>query len=226
MVTDFFGDFFNVGSSLTPDPGIQATVVDPVAASVQALATNVIAQSEVALDERRSAIRSRETNAGNLIADSQLDAAERLASSFGVNLDGDPLVSLANGGGIRTDAVVPAGDYTELQTFNSLPFGNFVAVVEDVGVDTLKLLLENAVSRTSLDPDTGRGGRDRRRHRPLRPGGRAVVHLRHRRRPADLRRRRQRSVRGRPRAGPLPRRRHAAHRRRHHPARRLHRRRG
>ena len=155
VVTDFFGSVFNVDGSLTPDAGIQSSVVDPVAASVDALATNVIAQSEVSLDERRSAIRSRETGAGNLIADSQLDAAERLATSFGANLDGNPLVSLANSGGIRTDAVIPAGDYTELQTFNSLPFGNFVGVVEDVDLGTLKLLLENAVSRTSLDPDTG-----------------------------------------------------------------------
>ncbi len=60
-------------------------------------------------------------------------------------------MSLANSGGIRSDAVIPAGDYTELQSFESLPFGKFVAVVEDVDAANLKLLLENAVSAITLD---------------------------------------------------------------------------
>lgn len=146
------GQVFAVDASIEPDATVQAAAVDPVAAGVAALAANVIGTSEIELDVRRDAVRSRQTDAGSLIADSQLDAAERLAEDFGVTLD-DPLVSLANGGGIRTDAVVPAGDITELDTFDALPFGNFVTIVEDVQAADLKLLLENAVSRIELDAD-------------------------------------------------------------------------
>lgn len=40
----------------------------------------------------------------------------------------------------------PAGNITELTTFNILPFANFLSIVEGVDPQTLKNLLENAVS--------------------------------------------------------------------------------
>jgi 5'-nucleotidase len=70
--------------AVEPDPDVQSMVVDPVAQAVADLAANVIATSEVALDGRRSEVRSRETNEGNLIADALRWQAEQLGGSFGV----------------------------------------------------------------------------------------------------------------------------------------------
>ncbi|MEO0755696.1 MAG: 5'-nucleotidase C-terminal domain-containing protein [Cyanobacteria bacterium J06648_16] len=130
------------------DSATQAAVVDPVDAAVESLASNVIAQSEVGLDAIRNNIRSQETNEGNLIADALLFTANGLAGEFGL---GDVDVALANGGGIRNDNVIPAGDITELDTFNILPFSNFVSVIEDLSLEVFKNVLENAYSRTTLD---------------------------------------------------------------------------
>ena len=43
-----------------------------------------------------------------------------------------PDVALQNGGGIRSDSIIPAGDISELDTFDMLPFSNFVTVLEEV----------------------------------------------------------------------------------------------
>ncbi|NRA57910.1 MAG: bifunctional metallophosphatase/5'-nucleotidase [Phycisphaerales bacterium] len=126
------------------DSTIRSLVVDPVQAAVDALAANVIGTSEVDLDGRRSSVRNIETNLGNLIADSFLATATELAPTFGTPV---PDVALANGGGIRNDSIIPAGDITELDTFDILPFTNFVTVVEAIPATQFKEILENAVSR-------------------------------------------------------------------------------
>lgn len=130
------------------DEFLQETVVEPVLSGLEALSNNVIATSEVILDAERNDIRARETNQGNLIADAFLWQANQLAADFGApNVD----VAVANGGGIRNDNEIPAGDITELDTFDMLPFLNFITVVEDITPDQFKLIMENAVSRIILD---------------------------------------------------------------------------
>ena len=129
--------------AVKPNRRIQRQVVEPVAESVEDLANNVIAQTAVELNGRTIDVRTKETNAGNLIADSQLWQATKLASEFGVP---EPDISLQNGGGIRNDLVIPPGDITELDTFTWLPFSNFVTVVEDVERATLKDILEHVVT--------------------------------------------------------------------------------
>lgn len=141
----------------TPDPMVQAQAVDPVLASERALAQNVLGVSEVALDGRRGGVtqegqllpgvRTGETNLGNLIADSLLWTGQQEADNFGIQA---PSIGLHNGGGIRNDAVLPPGDFTERDSFNTAPFGNFVSVVPAVGGSQLKELLENAVSRVEF----------------------------------------------------------------------------
>ncbi len=130
--------------AVTPDPEIQARVVDPVAAAVAELSARVIGTSEVPLDGRRTMIRSRETNEGDLVADSLLWQARQLAADFGAPT---PDVAFQNGGGVRNDSVIPPGPITELDTFNMLPFPNFVTIIQDVTPEDFKALLENAVSR-------------------------------------------------------------------------------
>lgn len=140
------------------DPAVKAAVTDPVAASVASLAANVIAQSAVALDGRTSVIRTQETNEGNLCADSLLWQAQQLAVQEGLPL---PVMSFQNGGGIRNNSILNAGNFTELNTFQILPFSNFVAIVPNVPMATIKALLENAVSRVSPSPGFPSSGNGR-----------------------------------------------------------------
>lgn len=138
------------------DGSINRTIVAPVEAFVADLAADVIGTSQVDLDGTRDSVRSTESNQGNLIADSQLWQAQELAAEFDVD---PPQVALQNGGGIRNDAVIPAGPVTELDTFDMVPFPNFVTVVPDVPRSQFKEILENAVSRAVDGDEPGGTGR-------------------------------------------------------------------
>jgi 2',3'-cyclic-nucleotide 2'-phosphodiesterase (5'-nucleotidase family) len=133
--------------AVPPDPVVEEQVTEPVAESIAELGSNVIGTSEVDLNGLRSDVRTRETNEGNLIADSLLDQATSLAPAFGVPA---PHVALQNGGGIRNDSVIPAGPISELDTFDMLPFANFLSVVPDIPRAQFKEILENAVSRVEF----------------------------------------------------------------------------
>jgi len=126
------------------DATLLADVEAPIADYLDDLATNVIATSDVALDGRRSTVRTMESNLGNLAADSLLWQATQLAGGFGVST---PDVALQNGGGMRNDAVIPPGNFTELDTFDVLPFPNFVTVIPDIPRSQFKEIMENAVSQ-------------------------------------------------------------------------------
>ncbi len=125
------------------DATLLADVETPVSDYLEDLATNVIGTTEVALDGQRSSVRTIESNLGNLAADSLLWQATELAASFGVAA---PDVALQNGGGMRNDAIIPIGDITELDTFDVLPFPNFVTVIPDIPRSQFKEIMENAVS--------------------------------------------------------------------------------
>ncbi len=130
--------------AVRPNPQIQSLVTDPVQSSVAGLAANIIAQSEVALEGRRSpGIRTMETNLGNLTADSLLWQARQLASGAGL---GAPDVALQNGGGIRNNNLIPAGPISVLTTFDILPFSNFVTQLDGIPASQFKEIMENAVS--------------------------------------------------------------------------------
>lgn len=133
--------------AVEPDPEVQALVVDPIVAELADMANNVIAQSEVALDGTRVNVRGQETNEGNLIADSLLWQATQLAASFGAPT---PDVALQNGGGIRNDSIIGPGNITELDTFDMVPFANFVSIVHEIPREQFKEILENAVSRVEF----------------------------------------------------------------------------
>ena len=141
-VTNVEGSSIGVGLDVEPDAGVQAAVVEPVAAALENLTSTVIGTSEVALDGQRSSVRTMSTNEGSLLADGILSSAQRLAPGFTELV---PAIAITNGGGIRNDAVIPAGDITLADTFDIAPFSNFV-VVGEVPRETLKLLLENSVS--------------------------------------------------------------------------------
>jgi len=145
--------------AVVPDATMQSLVVDPVEAAVAELNATVIGTSEVALDGLRNSVRAVESNEGNLIADSLRWQAEQAAGGFGVPV---PEVALQNGGGIRNNTIIPAGPITELDTFDMVPFLNFVSVVPAIPRDQFKEILENAVACTqsadfTTNPNCGNG---------------------------------------------------------------------
>ena len=112
-----------------------------------------VAISQVDLEGRRSEVRSRETNQGNLMADALRWQAGRMVVDYGVS---SADVAIQNGGGIRNDAVLTAGEMGELDTFDMAPFPNLVTVLENIYREQFKEVLENAVSR-AVDGDTEGG---------------------------------------------------------------------
>ena len=130
--------------AVEPHPAVQEQVVTPVADFIEALAETAVGTTEVPLDGQRRAVRSQETNQGNLIADALLWQANAMAARFGAAA---ARVAILNGGGIRNDNVIPAGTLYELDVFAMAPFANFIAIVPDIPVAQFKEMLENAVSR-------------------------------------------------------------------------------
>jgi len=137
----------NNPDAVQPNEFLQEYVVHPVSEGLDALASNVIATSEVPLQGTSNIVRSRETNTGNMVTDAYLWQAEQLAAQFGAPI---PTIAIANGGGIR-NGEIPAGNISELNTFDILSFLNFLTVVENITPGQLKLILENAVSKIVLD---------------------------------------------------------------------------
>ena len=137
------GRSVGVGFDVTPDSAVQSSVIEPLAEAVAEVDADVIGQSEVDLDGRRAMVRTGSTNQGNLHADALRAAATNLAEDFGTPV---PDAAIQNGGGIRNDAVIPAGEITTGDTWDIAPFGNF-AVVGEVPRETFHVLLERAVDR-------------------------------------------------------------------------------
>lgn len=125
--------------AVAPDPAVQSQVVDPVVLYTSAFAQHVLATSDVPLDGRKSAVRTRETNEGNLMADALRWQASQLLPTA-------PETAMQNSGGIRNDSVIPIGNITELTTYQIAAFSNFLAVVPNVTPTMFKALLENEVA--------------------------------------------------------------------------------
>ena len=166
--------------AVQPDATVNAQVVQPVQAYVAELATTVVATSEVPLNGVRNEVRSRETNLGDLVADSLLAAGQREAAAAGVAA---PVVALQNGGGIRNASTLPVGPISELDTYTVLPFSNFVAVAPAMPVDMFIAGVEHglsgAVTGGVLQPD-GRFAQAagyRVTYDPAQPAGSRVIDL-------------------------------------------------
>ncbi|MBL6827311.1 MAG: choice-of-anchor I family protein [Opitutales bacterium] len=136
---------------MVPDRIAYETIEKPVNEYVSGLATNKISNAiNFALIGDKNDIRARETNVGNLVADSQLWVAQTYAKDKNAPVAD---VAVANGGGIR-DSINSGGEsgyeVSVDDTYRVLPFGNIVTVVPNVSAAEFKLLLENAYSKTVL----------------------------------------------------------------------------
>ncbi|SHH26249.1 bifunctional metallophosphatase/5'-nucleotidase [Geodermatophilus nigrescens] len=129
--------------AVQPDPRVQREVVAPVQQYVTGLAQRTVASTQVPLNGIRDDVRSRETNLGDLVADSLLAAGRREAAAAGITA---PVVAIQNGGGIRNNTVLPAGPISELDTYTVLPFSNFVAVAPAMPAATFIAGVERGLS--------------------------------------------------------------------------------
>jgi 2',3'-cyclic-nucleotide 2'-phosphodiesterase (5'-nucleotidase family)/DNA-binding beta-propeller fold protein YncE len=131
-------------------------LADAVGAVIAAKDGNVFGYSDVFLDGRRIEVRTQETNLGNLTADANL--------AFARSFDGEVVVSLKNGGGIRAEigAIVgqpipaevpplpnpeagkPAGGISQLDIENALRFNNGLAMATFTAANLLAVV-ENAL---------------------------------------------------------------------------------
>ncbi len=145
-------------ATTTPDNTALTTIEQPVAAYVASLATNIAAFTTVQLDGRvvdgRLGIRSQERNVGNLFADSTLWQATVLAQQLGTPV---PDIAIQNAGGIRNNVNILANNnVSELNLFTMAAFQNVTTIVPNVSAQTLKNILENAVSRYGTTNGNGR----------------------------------------------------------------------
>ena len=124
-------NYIPVMASVAEEPAMAALVAD-YTATLDAELGQPVGETTVALDATRAAVRTTESNFGNLIAD---------ASRAFTNAD----VAIVNGGGIRTDQMYGPGQLTRRDIQAVLPFGNVVITVEVSGAD-LVTALENGVS--------------------------------------------------------------------------------
>ena len=157
------------------DPEIQA-ITDDLREVIVEAESNVFGVSEVYLDGTRGSVRTEETNLGNLTADANLAAAQEV--------DDTVVISLKNGGGIRSDIgqvtvpaggtgeavelpneavfdadgneVKPEGGISETDIANTLAFNNNLTLLT-VTAEELVALMEHSVAASSLDDGNTQG---------------------------------------------------------------------
>lgn len=124
-----------------PDDPAFAVVIQKYAKLLKELDERV-GHTDVPLEARDEPSRSEETNLGDFIADAFRKATNADAALF-------------NGGSIRADDLIEAGDLTRRDVLSILPFPNPVVKLEVTGA-TLRAALEHGVSRSSEDKQPGR----------------------------------------------------------------------
>lgn len=101
-----------------------------------------VGRTSVALNAKSKDSRTQETNIGSFIADAFRKAAEAD-------------VAIMNGGSIRADDMIPAGELTRRDVLSILPFANPVVKIEVTGA-TLRRALEHGVSQSAESSEPGR----------------------------------------------------------------------
>jgi 5'-nucleotidase len=122
--------FHEVSARIPPDPDTEK-VVRAWGERVGRELDVVVGQTAVPLEGRRGRLRTEETNLGDFIADAM---RARLKTD----------VALINGGGIRSDRIIPPGALTRRDLAAMSPFGNVVMTLELTG-KTLREVLEQAL---------------------------------------------------------------------------------
>ncbi len=142
------------GLALSTSADIVGDLTEAVSGIVAAADAVIFGENDVFLEGRRGAVRTEETNLGNLSADANLAAAQAA--------DATVTVSFKNGGGIRAaigeidiNGNENGGDglVSQLDLQNALRFNNDLTLVT-LTAEGFLMLLEHAVADT--DTDAGR----------------------------------------------------------------------
>lgn len=122
-----------VKASLPADPGFEARIA-VLSQPITALRQQRVGEAAVDLNGARADVRTKETNLGNMIADSTLAKTKATGAQ----------IAIVNGGGIRTS--IQAGEVTLGEVLEVHPFGNTLVVMTVTGAQ-VKEALENGVSQ-------------------------------------------------------------------------------
>jgi 2',3'-cyclic-nucleotide 2'-phosphodiesterase (5'-nucleotidase family) len=122
--------FHEVSARIAPDPDVEKVVLG-WSERVGRELDMVVGRTAVPLEGRRGRLRTEETNLGDFIADAM---RARLKTD----------VALINGGGIRSDRIIPPGPLTRRDLAAMSPFGNVVMTLELTG-KMLREVLEQAL---------------------------------------------------------------------------------
>lgn len=159
-VTELYGSY-NAGFAARSKGALVKVLCDSVNSVIKAKDGNLFGKSNVFLEGRRTAVRTEETNFGNLSAQANLAMAKKANANV--------MVSIKNGGGIRSAigevyavgdnvTLLPSapnsaagksrGDISQLDIESSLRFNNKLSVV-DLTAKNLKKILEHGVNATA-----------------------------------------------------------------------------
>lgn len=147
IVGPFSGDDSYSGAYATDDIDIRVGggTVPQVTAIADALSeavkgatdeSAVFGYSTVLLEGRRAAVRTEETNLGNLVADANLELARTVDSSA--------LISLVSGGGIRTK--IDPGGISQLSLANALSFNSELVLLTVTAAELLSIVEHGVAS--------------------------------------------------------------------------------
>lgn len=120
-------------NSVPEDEAIAARVKE-MAAPIEELRQQVVAETSAPIDGDRNSCRARECEMGNLVADAMLDRVK----------DQGVTIAIANGGGLR--ASIDQGPVTMGEVYTVLPFQNTLATFQLKGADVIAAL-ENGASQ-------------------------------------------------------------------------------
>lgn len=126
-------DTIPVTDATQEDPATKKLVRDYVLKAIPD-AEDKVGETEVPLDVHQTAVRTRETPVGNLVAD-----AMRVATGADM--------ALTNGGGLRSNQTYPPGILHKKDIANILPFPNTVVVLELTGAQ-IRTALESGLAKT------------------------------------------------------------------------------
>ena len=125
---------FHEVSARVPDDPEAARLVAAYGERLGRELDTVVGRTATPLDARRAPLRTRETNVGDFVAD-----------AMRAHLKTD--VALMNGGGIRSDRIVPVGPLTRRDVVSLVPFNNVVVVLEMTGARLREALEFGLVDR-------------------------------------------------------------------------------
>lgn len=135
--------------------GLVSELADAVQGVIGEKLANIAGYTEVYLNGARSSVRNEETNFGNLTADANLAAVREYIEANSPEMSEIALVSLKNGGGIRSDIGLAlgvsgpeapvGGAVTQLDIETSLAFNNGLALVQTTA-EGLVALLEHGIA--------------------------------------------------------------------------------